>query len=347
MPETDVVAVVGTCEPERAHHAERLAALADRALITANRLRRSPDPLGEALALAPWADRPNGAVIDFPADTRATELIGALAAETGRIRLSGVVCVADALHLTDDLRRDSYAARTRIGERGGAEGAATEYIAHAMLTVTQLEYASTIVLVNWEPLATPNLAALMALVSHLSPRARLRLEHGAAEVPLPGARYAPEQERAGWVTILNGEHDPHMTDPRVRTLRYENVRPLHPERLMRLLNDRVEPGEFGTVIRSAGFCRLATRSHVVAEWDHVGRMLSLEPSSGDGGLGADELPALGQDLAFIGLDLDGAALAAGLDGTALTDEEFAAGPAAWAGYADPFPAWDPAWDQTA
>ncbi|QCU77048.1 hypothetical protein E7744_01530 [Citricoccus sp. SGAir0253] len=340
MNDVDVLAVVGTCGPERSRHALRLAAVADRTLVPAWRLRLAPDPVDEALALAPWADRPAGAVVEFPADTRVLELIGAMTAPGSRTRLSGLVCVADAMHLLDDLRRDGYAARPRTTAPGEDAGAATEYMAHALLTVTQLEYASMIVLVNWENLATPNLAALMALVSHLSPHARLRLDHGPLAVPDRDEAYTATQERAGWVAVLNGEHAPHMTDPRVGKLHYEQVRPFHPGRLERFLDDRVDTGEFGTVLRSAGFCRLASRPGVVAAWSHVGHMLSLEPLAADGALAEDEeVLAVGQDLAFFGLDLRADALRTALDEACLADAELAAGPAAWRTYPDPFPAW--------
>ncbi|MFV0433412.1 MAG: GTP-binding protein [Leucobacter sp.] len=340
MPEVDVLAVVGTCAPERELYAERLAAVTDRTLFSARRLSVSADPVDEALALVPWTDRPSGAVVEFPSDTRIVELIGAAAEPESTCALSGIVCVADAAHLIDDLRRDSYAAKRHTAPHGGPGSATTEFVAHALLTVTQLEYASMIVLVNWQQLATPNLAALMALVGNLSPHARLRLDHGALEPPTQSTTYSAAQERAGWIAILNGDHDPYMTDRRVSSLHYEQVRPLHPERLERLLDDRIDAGEFGTVIRSAGFCGLASRPGIIGEWDHVGHMFSLEPLGPEADAPeSSEVLAVGQDLAFIGIDMDAEALRAALDEAALTDEELAAGPEAWVAYRDPFPAW--------
>ncbi|GGF43681.1 hypothetical protein GCM10010922_19030 [Microbacterium sorbitolivorans] len=118
------------------------------------------------------------------------------------------------------------------------------------------------------------------------------------------------------------------------------MRPLHPARLGVLLDERIEPGEFGTLIRSMGFCRLATRPHAVTEWNHVGGMISFDPLGRDDALGDDEeILAVGQELGLIGIDLDVRALTRALDDPALTDEELAAGPAEWAKFADPFPAW--------
>ncbi len=342
MDDVDVLAVVGACGPERARYAKRLAAESERTLIPARRLAIALDPLDEAMALAPWTDRPAGAVIEFPHDTRPRELVRVFADEMSGIRLGAVICLVDAAHLLDDLRSDGYTRRFGFSPAGTA--GMTEYVAHAMLTVDQLEYASIIVLVNWEPLPTADLSTVMALINHLAPDARLRLERGAAEAPETHSLQPPGQERPGWMAILADDHDPHVTDARVASVRYEHVRPLHPQRLRILLDQRIEPGEFGAVIRSAGFCRLATRPHVIARWRHVGRMFALEPAGTDGlrtdgRRDAPRPPSIGQDLAIIGLDLDAPALVAALDETALSDDELTASPATWAEFTDPFPRW--------
>lgn len=330
MDPVDVIAVVGPCAPERLRYAKRLAVLTNRMFVPATRLTVAGDPAQEAASLAPWADTPAGMVAEFPSETSATDLIGALA-EDGESRLVGLVCVVDAAHLLDDLHRDDYAARTPT--RSGQA-------ARALLTVMQLEYASTIVLVGWEPLPPAELATVMALASHLSPSARLRLHRRTIEHVGTTEPYTPSQSRPGWVRVLNGDFAPHMTDPRVSAMRYEQVRPLHPGRLMAVL-DRIEAGEFGVLVRSVGFCRLATRPHVVAQWEHVGQMISLNPLGDDDRLAEDEeLLAIGQDLALIGLRLEPDRLAA-----ALTDAELTAGPMAWAGFADPFPIWQTAPDR--
>ena len=154
-----------------------------------------------------------------------------------------------------------------------------------------------------------------------------------------GAPYTPDQDRPGWVQLVNGDLDPRFADTRVCALRYEHLRPLHPARMERLL-DSIEQGQFGTVIRSAGFCRVASRPNIVAQWDHVGCMFSLVPLAADDQLGGDEeLLAIGQELAFIGLDLEVERLRAELDDAVLTDAEFAAGSGSWLSFADPFPPW--------
>ncbi|UOR00842.1 GTP-binding protein [Leucobacter allii] len=361
MDRVNITAVVGACAPERQQYARRLAAAPPRMLVSAARLAMSPDPLDEALALAPWSDRASGAVVEFPAEVPVAGIIGAFAEGAEDLQLREIVCVVDALHLMQELARDDYAVR-RVPGRPGIDG-----IARALLAATQIEFASTVVLVNWEAVETPELSTAMALVSHLAPAARLRLhrdgeDSGSGAAGASGGGFGAAQERPGWVAILNGDFDPHMTDPRVRAFRYEQLRPFHPGRLARLLDERIEAAAFGTVLRSVGFCRLATRPGVVARWDHVGRMISFDPLALDGpavrfdaARGADDagvtaelgsewadaagLLALGQDLAVIGLDLDVDGLRAALDEAALDDAEFAAGPASWIGLPDPFPSW--------
>lgn len=335
-----MIAVVGACGPERLRYAKRLAQLTNRAFFPASRLAGSPDPAQEATVLASWTDPAAGAVVELPHEVVATELIGAFADQEERARLIGLVCVVDAAHLLDDLRRDDY-----LPLRDADSGIAAPMTARALLTVMQIEYASTIVFVGWEALPPVELAMIMALVSHLSPFARLRLHRRTIEHIGTTAPYTPGQSRPGWVSVLNGDFAQHMTDARVSAFRYEQVRPLHPGRLMTVL-DRIEDGEFGVLVRSAGFCRLATRPHVTAQWEHAGQMFSLNPLAGDDSRLADDeqLLAVGQDLALIGLRLEPDRLATALDDAALTDAELAAGPTAWAGFADPFPIWQTATD---
>lgn len=340
MDAVGVIAVVGTCGPGRLRYAKRLAKLTNRAFFPASRLAGSPDPAQEAAVLSSWTDPAAGAVVELPDEVPAPELIAAFTDQEERTRLIGLVCVVNAAHLLDDLNRDDY-----LPLRDAGNGIAAPLNARALLTVMQIEYASSIVFVGWEAVPPAELATIMALVSHLSPVARLRLHERRVERVQSTDPYTPEQSRPGWVSVLNGDFDPHMTDPRVSAFRYEQVRPLHPGRLMAVL-DRIEDGEFGVLVRSAGFCRLATRPQVTAQWEHVGRMFSLDPLAGDDRLADDEeLLAVGQDLALIGLRLERDRLAPALDDAALTDDELAAGPTAWSEFADPFPVWQTAGDR--
>ena len=179
---------------------------------------------------------------------------------------------------------------------------------------------------------------LMALASHLNPLARIRLArdpHEDTRAALATETSIPVGERAGWVRMLNDEHDPHMTDRRVTTFRYEQLRPFHPERLVRALDDEIDARRWGLVLRSVGFCRLATRPGMLARWEQVGSAMWLDPLHT-----RDTFSCIGQELAITGLDLNAdSAVTRALDGAALTDAEMDAGPDAWERFTDPLPSW--------
>lgn len=337
VEQVDVVAVVGSCASERAVFSMQLAAATHRMLVPAARLAVSPDPVDEALSIAPWVNAPAGALMEFATSASMTDLIGSLADESAPTALVGVVCVVDASHLIEDLWRDTYLSRI-VGVEAGV--AMTDDVAEALVTATQIEFASHVVLVNWSTLQTHDLSTVMAVLSHLAPRARLRLQRRIMEPWTDRVAFTRGQDSPGWIGVINGRFDPHMTDPRVSAFRYENVRPFHPGRLEVLLNERIEPGEFGRVLRSSGFCRFATRPYWAARWEHVGRMVSFPPMPDqDAADPEDETLAFGQELAIIGLDLDRDRLVEALDSVALTDDELVAGPQVWSSFRDPFPAW--------
>lgn len=337
MKHIDVIAVLGTCAPERHLYAQQLAVATSHIHIPAERLSLSKNPSQEAAMLAPWTNISDGAVVELPSDASTTALIDALGQENTKTQLSAVLCVVDAMHVMDDLATDDY-----VPAVYDAEGNATVYAARALLTVTQMEYASTIVLMNWENLDTQDLSTLMSLVRHLAPLADLRLHQPDAATPLTREPYYPTQLRTGWASLLNGTAQPGLTDPQVSAFRYTNPRPLHPERLKRTLDEQIESEDHGFVVRSAGFCRFATEPMTTIRWDHVCHTIAFHDVAVNENIKtASDTEGAGQDLAIIGLDLDHDALAEALDQAVLTHEEFAAGPEWWSTLPNPFPAWAP------
>lgn len=243
------------------------------------------------------------------------------------------LCVVDARHAVDDLRDESPL--RRAVPHGDARA---DVGARARLAAQLIEAASAVVLVNWERMPTADLSILMALVSHLAPTARVRLSRGVADdlaalgfgasVPLRDAG-----DRAGWTRMLNGEHDPFLTDRRVVTMRYDQLRPFHPGRLVLAL-ELLDSGACGLILRSVGVCRLATRASVPARWEQAGSAMWIDPI--DTGHGLDDV---GQDIALTGIDINPAAVRQALDAAVLDDAELAAGPAAWRAMPDPLPSW--------
>lgn len=132
-------------------------------------------------------------------------------------------------------------------------------------------------------------------------------------------------------------------------------RPFHPGRLLRDALSR----EWKGVLRSKGFYWLATRHDVMGLWQSAGGAWQGEPSAlwtaalpeADRPDGWREDAAGGawdgawgdrcQQLVWIGVGMDEAALRAMLDACLLTDEEMAMGPERWAEeLEDDLPPWD-------
>lgn len=317
------IVTMGVCAPERRAYAERTAATLGRQL---HLLRYRDLRAAHALPQPRTRTVDEPAVVDLGTDV---DLIHAIVARGG-VQVEAV-CVVDARHMIGDLLDDApLVASPSPGDTRGDVGARARQAALA------LELATRIVWVNWEQVPTAALAVQMALASHLNPGATLRLSRD-PRADLHAAEPRPDEtellERAGWVRALNNEHDPYMRDNRVSTLRYEQVRPFHPARLQTAL-DRLDDGAAGRLVRSAGFCRVASRPGILARWEHAGSAMWIEPiGTDDGRMG------LGQEIAFTGLDLSAPKLRHVLDLAALTDDELAAGPEAWARFEDPLPAW--------
>lgn len=340
----DAVAVVGACVSERQEYARRLAHSRGRVMVPAHRVRQNPAVVDQARDLLRRVPGHAGMLVEYPMEIPAMDVVAELADPCGETRLQDLICVVDAAHLLGDLEGQDYV-RLPFPAAEGEESVA-HFSSRAELIVTQIEFASSVLLVNWQQLPHQRLSLVMALISHLSPQARLDLVDPEQSLDDAGQGitaaepYSAEQTRAGWVNLLNDHFAPEFLSAAVGALRYEQLRPFHPGRLHDLLTEQLESGEFGLVLRSAGFCRLATRAHVTAQWDQVGPQFSLTPLAFDHQLGeADELLAIGQDLAFIGLGLDVEALRQGLDRAALTDAELASGPELWASFPDSFPEW--------
>jgi len=278
------------------------------------------------------------------ADADPLDAIGALAGEDTPTQLAHLICCVDALTL------EARLSGVRPAERS-LEGAAPAGDPGVLLLARQLEYASVIALANTQQLTPAALARAAALASALSPDARIVAEapHTANLIHTPN--YSVEQDRAGWIQLLNNTCAPLVQHPRVVGMRYEHMRPFHAGRFAEALRNIFEHHLFGTVVRSGGFCRVSSASDTLFLWDHAGAECTLTamPGTHDSG-GAEpptygtyshdgahepELLSVGQELAFIGLDLDTAAITTRLSWATLTDTELLAGPAAWASHGDP------------
>ncbi|WP_330250842.1 GTP-binding protein [Nocardia sp. NBC_00565] len=243
-------------------------------------------------------------------------------------RLDTMVTVVDASTFLVEVARGEALAQRNLQAGEGD----TRTIAD--LLVDQVEFAD-VLLVNKTDLVSANAAGTVeATVRRLNPRAKiLRTEKGAVDLAevLATGRYNPviAAESDGWAEELAGGHTPETEEYGIRSLTYTADRPFHPERLAEAL------AQLRGVLRSKGFCWLATRPALAAVWSQAGPNLTFEPAAWWTSL---EVPA-GQEIVFIGVKLDHAHIRGLLDAALLTNAEFAAGPTTWSTYRDPFPTW--------
>lgn len=245
-------------------------------------------------------------------------------------RLDTMVTVVDASTFLDELVRGDDLAERDLAASDTDERGISD------LLVDQVEFADTLVVSKADLVSAELVAVLDGVLRQLNPTARmLHARHGVVPLSevLDTGRYDPvtAANSPGWAAELTGTHTPETEEYGIRSVTYRAARPFHPARLLDALTD------WAGVLRSKGFCRIASRPDVLAVWSQAGPNLSLEP----GQLLSDGR-APGQELVFIGIGLDPDEPRRRLDPALLTDAELAAGPDAWRGLEDPLPPWDTA-----
>lgn len=200
----------------------------------------------------------------------------------------------------------------------------------------RVEYA-TAVLVRCSPRS-----AAVDVLNALNPRAAILIDHKGRPVTRDRFRRSIRPpvgdlgSDQGWMLALNGSSSVASAAGYDRVV-FRDPRPFHPERLRAVVEHCLQPEGVGTIWRSRGLFRLASRCERVGSWSSVGPSLSLDPTA----LTSDDPDApVGQEIAFFGRDLDARALSRVLGSAVLADDELLAGPMEWATYPDPFPSWD-------
>ncbi|NKY27323.1 GTP-binding protein [Nocardia gamkensis] len=243
-------------------------------------------------------------------------------------RLDTMVTVVDAsTFLAEVARGQALSERNLQAGDGDARTIAD-------LLVDQVEFADVLLVNKTDLVGAAAVGAVEATVRRMNPRAHvLRTSNGVVDLAevLDTGRYDPvvAAEAEGWAEELAGGHTPETEEYGIRSLTYTADRPFHPLRL----SDALE--QLRGLLRSKGFCWIASRSTLAAVWSQAGPNLVFEPAAWWSSL---EVPP-GQEIVFIGIKLDCDKVRSLLDGALLTDAEFAEGPGAWAEYPDPFPAW--------
>jgi G3E family GTPase len=242
-------------------------------------------------------------------------------------RLDTMVTVIDAAGFLRELTTGD-----RLIERDLAAADEDERTISGLL-VDQAEFADLLVVNKTDLVTADELAALEAVLRRLNPSARLlRTRHGVVDLAevLDTGRYDPitAAQSPGWAQELAGTHTPETEEYGIRSVTYRASRPFHPARLVAALTD------WEGVLRSKGFCHIASRPEVLAVWSQAGPNLTLEPGQ------LLDSPHARQELVFIGVDLDLTEPGRRLDPALLTDAELATGPDHWRTFEDPLPEWD-------
>lgn len=190
-------------------------------------------------------------------------------------RLSALVTVGDASRLLEELTSADM-----LADRGTAT-AVTDDRSVAEVLVAQIEYADALVLTRTDGLGRAD-RGVVDVLDRLAP---VTPRYGFRPGVLPTHRllverlYDPDHtpERAGWARELGGTPLPRSCKHGVSTVVFRSRRPFAPARLRDVLAD-----PFDGLLRSRGFCWLATRPGEVVEWDQAGPSLDLAPPAADG-----------------------------------------------------------------
>jgi len=273
--------------------------------------------------------------------------------ETGRslsnaAKLDTMVTVVDAssflkdLDTADDLR-----------DRGESLGEEDERTLSDLL-IDQVEFANVLVLNKTDLVSIEELARVEGVLHHLNPKARIvYAERGAVSLKsiLNTGLFDMEkaENSAGWIQELNNIHTPETEEYGIASFVYRARRPFHPQRLEELTNDPLP-----NVLRAKGFLWLASAQDDLILFSIAGRNMAMDPQArwmaAMEAVDIDDPETLDyyqsvwqqpygdrrQEIVFIGQGMDREALELLLNDALLTDEEFAAGPRAWARYDCPF-----------
>ncbi|MBP6095326.1 MAG: GTP-binding protein [Methyloversatilis sp.] len=253
-----------------------------------------------------------------------------------------------------------YFSRDTVAQRLVSQGADAAGDQRSVIDVLldQVEFADVIVLNKCDLVNDQQRGILLGMLRALNPRAELvEATHGrVAPTRLLGTdRYDVDAtaRAAGWMQLMRGTPVPESPAFGIRSFTWQARRPLHPLRFSQLIHEK-----WRGVLRSKGYFWLASRNSHVGEWEQGGAISRLR----SGGhwwcfTRQEEWPTAAghlalihsrwdadwgdrrQDLVFIGMGMDEAALKSRFDACLLTDDEMAFGEAAWINLTDPLPAW--------
>lgn len=243
-------------------------------------------------------------------------------------RLDTLVTVVDcSTFLTEVVRGESLSDR----ELSAAEGDGRSI---ADLLVDQVEFANVVLLNKTDLISPALLATIETLVRRLNPTAKIiQTDRGAVSIDevLNTGLFDPivAADSPGWDEEIADGHTPETEEYGISSMTFRADRPFHPTRLADAINQMTR------ILRSKGFCWIASRPTIAAIWSQAGPNLVIEPAQ----YWSTTDIAPGQEIVFIGIKLDRDEVQRLLTEALLTETEMQAGDAAWSAFPDPLPAW--------
>ena len=244
-------------------------------------------------------------------------------------RLDTMVTVIDASTFLSELVRGE-----QLAERDLAAGDG-DIRSIADLLVDQVEFADVIVLNKTDLVSENACARVAAVLRRLNPSARIvPTDHGRVELSevLDTGLFDPDlaAQVPGWDQEITDGHAPETEEYGISSVTFRSRRPLHPQRLHAALE------QLQGLLRSKGFCWIASRPDIAAIWSQAGPNLAIEPAQY---WSTADFPP-GQEIVFIGVKLDHGRVLELMTSALLTSAELEEGPQRWVEYPDPLPGWD-------
>lgn len=253
-----------------------------------------------------------------------------------------------------------YGSEETLSDRGEGLGEEDDRNIVDLLT-DQIEFADVIVMNKLDQISPERADALEKLLKLINSEARIvRSQFG--QVPLSEVLNTGlfDMDRAssklGWMEQPRGAETSETDEYGISSFVYRARRPFHPQRVYDLFSSEV----FFNVLRSKGFCWLATRHDEAYLWSQAGCSMGVFPEGNWwAAVPQDDWPddeeerasVLGdfqspygdrrQELVFIGIEMDRGAIDSALEACLLTDAEMQLGPAGWQSFEDPFPVPEP------
>jgi len=243
-------------------------------------------------------------------------------------RLDTLVTVVDTCTFLPELTRGEALAQRGMAAADGDGRNISD------LLIDQVEFADVILLNKTDLVSEETTTTVETVVRRLNPRAVIRrTTQGIAplDIVLSTELFDPDvaAQAPGWDEEIANGHTPETEEYGISSMTFRADRPFHPYRLSAVLQ------EVTGLLRSKGFCWIASRPDIAAIWSQAGPNLTIEPAQF---WSNTEIPP-GQEIVFIGVHLDREHVAGLLNSALVTDDEFAAGPTEWLRYEDPIPQW--------